>query len=109
MRAMRLYLAQRITAAIMAPLVLLHLAVILYAVQGGLSAEEILARTQGSVLWAFIYGLFVICASTHAAIGLTTILHEWTPLGRTAAANVAHVFSSLLLVLGLRAVYAVVW
>ncbi|MCP4388728.1 MAG: succinate dehydrogenase, partial [Gammaproteobacteria bacterium] len=44
---LRLYLAQRISAAIMAPLVLVHLGVMIYAIQGGLSADEILARTRG--------------------------------------------------------------
>ncbi|MBE9556458.1 MAG: succinate dehydrogenase, partial [Proteobacteria bacterium] len=46
---MRLYLLQRITAAILAVAVLVHLAVIAYAVQGGLGAEEILSRTRGSL------------------------------------------------------------
>ena len=45
----RLYMLQRITALIMAPLTLGHIAVMIYAVQGGLSADEILARTQGSI------------------------------------------------------------
>jgi hypothetical protein len=52
----RLYMAQRLSALIMAPLVIGHLAVMIYAVQGGLSAGEILGRTQGqpvldAVLW----------------------------------------------------------
>lgn len=109
MRALRLYMVQRITAAIMAPLVFLHLGLILYAVQGGLSAEEILSRTQGSIFWGGIYSLFVLCASFHVSIGLANILHEWTPLKRIAAANVAHTFGLLVLILGLRAVYAVVF
>ena len=46
----RLYLAQRLSAMVMAPLVLGHLAVMIYAVRGGLSAEEVLSRTQGSIL-----------------------------------------------------------
>ena len=48
----KLYILQRLTALIMAPLVLGHLALMIYAVQGGLSASEILGRTQGSVFWA---------------------------------------------------------
>ena len=47
MLELRLYMAQRITALIMAPLVIGHIAVMIYAVQGGLSAGEILGRTQG--------------------------------------------------------------
>ena len=42
MLELRLYMAQRITALIMAPLVIGHIAVMIYAVQGGLSAGEIL-------------------------------------------------------------------
>ena len=109
MRALRLYLVQRVTAAIMVPLVFLHLGLILYAVQGGLSAEEILSRTQGSMLWAFIYGLFVLCASFHVSIGLTNILQEWTRLSRVWEANIAHSFAFIVMILGFRAVYAVVW
>ena len=51
---------QRISAMLLALLVLVHLAVMVYAVRGGLSAAEILGRTQGS--WAFgaFYALFVL-------------------------------------------------
>ena len=59
----RLYLAQRISAMIMAPLVFVHLGMMIYAIQGGLSAGEILGRTQGSVFWGLFYGLFVVAAS----------------------------------------------
>ena len=43
-----LYIAQRGSALVLAPLVLLHLGVILYAVSGGLTAAEILGRTRSS-------------------------------------------------------------
>ena len=59
-----LYLLQRITALAMAPLVLGHLAVMIYAIQGGLSAAEILGRTQGSLAWFLFYGLFVLAVSS---------------------------------------------
>ena len=72
----RLYLAQRISALIMIPLVFVHLGVMIYAVRGGLSAEEILGRTQGSVAWMLFYGVFAAAASLHAAIGLRVIAHE---------------------------------
>ena len=48
MLTLRLYMLQRITALVMAPLVVLHLAVMIYAIHGGVSAGEILGRTQGS-------------------------------------------------------------
>ena len=56
----RLYLWQRLTAAVMAPLVLAHVIVIFYATRQGMSAADILARTRGSVAWASFYGLFVV-------------------------------------------------
>lgn len=104
----RRYVWQRATAAIMAPLVLVHLAVIFYATHKGLSAADILARTRGSVAWAAFYGLFVVAAAVHAPIGLHTVLAEWTPLGARARDLVAIAFGILLLALGLRAVAAVV-
>ena len=55
MLELRLYMAQRITALIMAPLVIGHIAVMIYAVQGGLSAGEILGRTQGSLSLSLIH------------------------------------------------------
>ena len=76
MLGFRLYLLQRISAMIMVPLVFLHLGVLIYAIQGGLSSEEILGRTRNSVFWLLFYGVFVAAASVHAAIGLRVIVHE---------------------------------
>ena len=45
----RLYVWQRATAAVMAPLVLGHIAVIFYATRQGFSAADILSRTRGSI------------------------------------------------------------
>ena len=104
---MRLYFLQRATAAALAVLVLVHLAVIVYAVQGGLSAEEILSRTRGSLGWGLFYGLFVLTVAVHGAIGLRGILGEWTRLGRGAANGAAWASAAILLALGLRAVWAV--
>jgi len=73
----RLYLAQRISAMIMAPLVFVHLGTMIYAIQGGLTAEEVLGRTQGSVFWGLFYGVFVVAAALHAAIGVRVIVREW--------------------------------
>ena len=57
--------------------VVVHLATIIYAVQGGLSAAEILGRTRGNAGWLAFYSLFVIAAAIHAPIGLRTVLGEW--------------------------------
>lgn len=77
---LRLYAAQRVSALAMAPLVLVHLAVMIWAIRGGLTAAEILGRTQGSGFWAAFYGFFVLAASVHAAIGLRVVAHEWLGL-----------------------------
>ncbi len=55
-----LYVLQRASALVLAPLVIAHIALIVYATRDGLSAAEILARTQGSAGWALFYGLFVV-------------------------------------------------
>lgn len=104
---LRLYLAQRISAMVMAPLVLGHLAVMIYAIQGGLSAAEILGRTQGSLFWALFYGLFVLAAAVHAAIGLRTIAHETLRLARPALNLLGWGVFALFIFLGGRAVIAV--
>jgi fumarate reductase subunit C len=104
----RLYVWQRATAALMAPLVLLHVAVIFYATRQGMTAADILARTRGSIVWASLYGVFVLAAAVHAAIGVRNVLAEWSPLRDRGAGILATVFGASLLVLGLRAVAAVV-
>ncbi len=102
-----LFAAQRISAMVMAPLVLLHLGVILYAVRDGLSAGEILARTEGSLFWGAVYALFVVAAAVHAPIGLRAVLSEWGRW-RGAGLDIAMaLFGLLLLALGLRALAAV--
>lgn len=103
-----LFVAQRLTAMLLGPLVLIHLGLILVAVRGGLTGAEILARTEGSAGWAVFYGLFVVAASVHAPIGLRNVLREWTGLGKPAVDVVVIVFGALLLALGLRAVAAVI-
>lgn len=104
----RLYVWQRLTAAIMAPLVLVHLTVIFYANHKGLSAADILARTRGSVTWALFYGVFVAAVAVHASIGVRTILTEWSRLGARQRDFAVMFFGLLLAMLGLRAIAAVV-
>ena len=104
----RLFLLQRLSALVLAPLVLIHLGLILYAVGDGLSAGEILGRTRGSFGWGLFYGLFVLAAALHGPIGLRTVVGEMTPW-RGRSLDVAMVLFGLgLLLLGLRAVAAVV-
>ena len=104
----RLYLWQRATATIMAPMILVHIGIIFYAMRKQLTAADIFSRTQGSVGWGAFYTLFVVLASIHAAIGCRTVIIEWAGLGRRQADRWAMVIGLVLLALGLRAVAAVV-
>ena len=101
-----LWLGQRASAAVLALCVVVHLATIVYAVRGGLSAEEIHARIHGNHAWLAFYSLFVLAAAVHVPIGLRTIALEW--LGwRGRSRDVALTIFSLVLVwLGLRAALA---
>lgn len=107
MSEFHLYMAQRLSALVMAPFVIVHIGVMIYAIQGGLSAAEILGRTQGSAFWFAFYGLFVVAVSIHAAIGLRTILGEWAGLRGGTRDGVAAVIGLGLLALGAQAVWAV--
>ncbi|OIQ77131.1 succinate dehydrogenase/fumarate reductase transmembrane subunit [mine drainage metagenome] len=103
-----LWLAQRWSAAVLALCLLVHLAGIIYAVRGGLTAAEILGRTRGNAPFGIFYGLFVVAISIHAPLGLRAILTEWTGWrGRSQGLAMA-ALAVLLLGLGLRAVWAVV-
>jgi succinate dehydrogenase subunit C len=102
-----LWTAQRLTAALLALLVTVHLATIIYAVRGGLTAAEILARTRASVPWAAFYTIFVLACAIHGAIGLRTVAGEWLGWrGRAADASALGIALALAAV-GLRAVAAV--
>ncbi len=103
-----LFLAQRISAIILGPLVLVHLGLILFAVRNGLSGAEILSRTQGSISWSVFYGLFVLSVTVHAPIGLRNILQEWSRISPLTINIVALLFALIFLLLGLRAVAAIV-
>ncbi len=103
----RLFALQRLTAMVMAPFVLVHVGLVIYAVRGGLTAGEILSRTEGNWLWIVFYGLFVLSVSLHVPIGLRNILIEWLKLGRASASVIGLMFGAALLVLGVRAVAAV--
>ncbi|HZC55711.1 MAG TPA: succinate dehydrogenase [Xanthobacteraceae bacterium] len=104
----RLYLWQRITAAIMAPLVFVHIAVIFYVTRQGMTAADILSRTHGSVAWASFYGIFVAAAAIHASIGVRNVLSEWSPLSERHAGQLAIAFGLLLAALGFHAIVALV-
>lgn len=99
---------QRISAMVLAVCVLVHLAVIIYAVRGGLTGEEILARTQGNWVFGAFYALFVVACAVHVPPGLINIAVEWLRWPQSRALLAARLFGLLILLTGLRAVYAVV-
>jgi len=102
-----LFAAQRLSAAVLALAAAVHLATILYAVRGGLTAGEILARTRGSVAFMVLYAVFVVAVAVHAPIGLRTVLREWTPWRGPSLDAALSAFALFLLGLGLVAVAAV--
>lgn len=106
-KAARRWYWQRITAMAMALFVVIHIAVMVYAMNGGLSAAEVLGRTQGSVAWALFYGIFVVLVAVHASIGFRNTLVEWLRMSGSAAGLTGNLVGLVLLVMGLRAVWAV--
>ncbi len=105
----RLFLAQRLTALLMAPLAGGHLFGIVYAIHGGLDAAEILARTRGSAGFGVFYLLFVLAVSVHAAIGLRVIAYEWGGLRGGWLDGLTWLTGLLLLGMGGFAVFALVF
>ena len=103
----RLFAYQRLTAMVMALFVCVHIALIIYAVHGGLTVDALLSRTQGNWFWIVFYTLFVLSVAIHVPIGIRNICIEWLKLGRPAASVVGLAFGLVLLCLGLRAVAAV--
>ena len=102
-----LWVAQRASAAVLALCVFVHLATMIYAVRGGLTAAEILSRTQGNAAWLAFYTAFVIAITVHVPIGLRTVLGEW--LGWRGAGRdwVLVAFAAMLGFMGMRAVLGV--
>jgi fumarate reductase subunit C len=103
----RAWVMQRATAAVLAVCVAIHLATMVVAVHGGLSAAAILGRTRGSVGWTAFYGLFVVAVAIHAPLGLRTVAAEWLGWRGRVADIVWCIVVVLLLALGARAVTAV--
>jgi fumarate reductase subunit C len=102
-----LWLAQRASAAVLALCVVVHLATMIVAVRGGLTAAEILGRTRGSVAWMVFYGVFVAAVAIHAPIGMRTVVAEMRG-GHGRGLDIAMLaFAVVLLALGWRAVAAV--
>ena len=103
----RLFLAQRVSAVVLAVAVAVHLVGILVAVRTELTAADVLARTRGNGLFLAYYSVFVIAAAVHAPIGLRNVVREWSPWrGRSLDLAMAGL-AGIILLLGLRAAIAV--
>ena len=102
-----LWIVQRASAAVLALCVLVHLATIIYAVRGGLTGAEILARTRGSAAWFAFYSLFVLAVTVHAPIGLRAVLGEWLGWRGRSSDLTLLLFAMLLAWMGMRAVRVV--
>ena len=103
----QLWLAQRMSAVVLALCVLVHLVTIIVVTRHGLSGPEILARLRAAPGWSVFYLVFVISVAVHAPIGLRAIAIEWLRWqGRSLNAGVLAV-GLLLFVLGVRAIVGV--
>jgi fumarate reductase subunit C len=102
-----LWLTQRASAGVLAVCVVVHLATIVYAVRGGLSAAEILGRTRGNTGWLAFYMVFVLAVAVHAPIGLRSVLAEWLGWRGRSRDLLAALFALLLWWMGMRAVLTV--
>jgi fumarate reductase subunit C len=92
---------------VLALCVAVHLATVIFAVQGGLSAAEILGRTRGNTAWLAFYLVFMAAVAVHAPIGLRAILTEWLKWrGFTRDLAVA-AFAVLIAWMGLSAAFSV--
>ena len=104
----KLWYWQRISAMVLALCVCVHLGGMIYAVRGGLTADEILGRTHGSLGFAAFYTVFVLACAVHVPIGFARICEEWLGITGIKAVIVAKLLGLAILVMGLRAVYAVI-
>lgn len=104
----KLWFWQRISAMVLAVCVLVHLVIIIYAVHGGLSAAEILGRTQGNWKLGAFFSVFVLACAVHVPLGVMTVVAEWLGWRGRSAAGAAVLFSLAIAITGLRAVYGVV-
>ena len=102
----KLWYAQRISAMVLGICVSIHLVIIFYAIRGGLTAEEILGRTQGNIAFAIFYEIFVLACFVHAPIGLANILEETFSKGFISK-TLSSLLAVLILVLGTTAVIGV--
>ncbi len=105
--AFGLFVIQRLSGALLALMLLIHLATVIYAVHGGLNVAEIIARVRGNGFWIFFYGTFATAAIVHATIGLRNILNEWTATNRRVIDLVITIYAIGSIWLSFRAIEAI--
>ncbi len=100
-----LWLAQRLSAAVLVVGAVVHISTNIYAVGGGLSAAEVIDRIRGNGAWLAFYMAFAAAAAIHGPLGLRTVLIEMTPVRGRAADAVAVLLALALVGLGWRAAF----
>ncbi len=100
-----MWMAQRASAAVLAVAVIVHLATVIYAVRGDLTAAEIIARVQGNLAWLIFYVVFVLAAAVHAPIGIRTILLESTRLPPRIVDLLSAAVLLIILIMGLETTF----
>ncbi len=104
----KLWYYQRISAMVLTLCVAIHLIIIYYAIQDGLSAGEILARTRGNFAFALFYEIFVLSCFVHDTISLANILRG-NIQGWFLIRALPVLLAAFILILGTAAVIGVVW
>jgi fumarate reductase subunit C len=99
---------QRISAMVLTIFVVVHLAIMIIAIRDGLTAAEILSRTQGNLFFGAFYALFVLACAIHVPIGVANILREWASMSQSSASIIAKLLAVLIVVMGLTAVWGVI-
>jgi len=63
----RLWWLSRLSAAVVALCVLIHMSLIIWVMHRGISAADTLQRAHAHRQWLVFYSLFLLCISVHAA------------------------------------------
>lgn len=101
-----LYFTQRISGALLAILLFVHLLTVLYAIHDELTVAEITVRLQDSMLWLSFYGFFVLAAVIHSMIGLRNIFLEMTSLHQRFVDTLVSIYIVISLYFGFQALRA---
>jgi fumarate reductase subunit C len=105
----KLWYLQRMSAMVLALCVFVHLGTMIYAVRGGLTAAEILSRTQGNIAWLIFYFIFLLATAIHVPIGIKNIAEEWMPMHGNRLGVAAIALAVLLLLAGGAAIIGLVF